>query len=123
MPAGDQKASAYEATVELRLEQVKNYLRDSRAGKPSSVVLPLWNLRALQDEGKQAGYVDLADLCRKIENDIMALETCHGTDLDVMTARILATVALVKDAVRRATGTGNAPVDRSDAHYNWMGTA
>ena len=55
MKQRDLNASVYEAEVDHRLEHVQRYLWDVRRGQDASVVVPLWNLRALQDESRQWG--------------------------------------------------------------------
>ena len=78
MKQRDLNASVYEAEVNHRLEHVQRYLWDVRRGQGASVMVPLWNLRALQDESRQAGHKDISELCDWMERSIMSLETLRG---------------------------------------------
>jgi hypothetical protein len=71
----DVVVGSYETEVEHRLEPIGVFLHDFRGGRPSSVVVPLWNLRALHDESRLAGHKELAALCEWMEGKIVALQT------------------------------------------------
>jgi len=97
MSQPDLNASVYEAEVNHRMEHVWKYLQSfrkrqqSRAGRTieqSSVVVPLWNLRALQDESRQVGHKDLAELCAWMEQGIMALATTRDDESQQLIAEI-----------------------------------
>jgi phosphoenolpyruvate synthase/pyruvate phosphate dikinase len=101
MSMRDLNACVYEAEVDHRLEHVRRYLRDFLQGQPSSVMVPLWNLRALQDESRQAGHKDLSELCVWMERRIMALQTRR----DENAGRLVAEIARVGEYVKQRAHT------------------
>jgi len=103
----DLNASVYEAEVDHRLEHVQRYLWDVRRGQDASVMVPLWNLRALQDESRQAGYKDISELCGWMERSIISLDMLGGRSPRNASARdngqdkLLSEIARVGDYIRQ----------------------
>ena len=105
----DLDANVYVATVDHRLQHLQKYLGDFRQGKFSSVVLPLWNLRALQDEMRLAGHRDLAELCRWMERGIMRLQMGKDEDPERLAAEIATVSEHIKRGVREAYSGPDMP--------------
>jgi len=101
MSTRDLNACVYEAEVEHRLEHVRKYLRDCQQGEPSSVMVPLWNLRALQDESRQAGHKDLSELCVWMERTIIALQTRQNGNAE----RLVAEMGRVAEYIKQRANT------------------
>ena len=90
MARENRDAGLFAVQVARRLEHVETYVQDFVRGKPSSSLLPLWNLRALQDECRQAGRQDISALCQQLEHRIMALQTGCWENRDRLAAEIVA---------------------------------
>jgi len=60
--------------VAQRLEGITAYLRCIGRGLRCSVTIPLWNIRALQDEFRRTGHADLSGACSRMEYAVMALQ-------------------------------------------------
>ena len=107
MKQRDLNASVYEAEVDHRLEHVQRYLWDVRRGQDASVMVPLWNLRALQDESRQAGYKDISELCGWMERSIMSLDALGGGSPRNLSAqdngqdKLLSEIARVGDYIKQ----------------------
>lgn len=97
MSQPDLNASVYEAEVNHRMEHVWKYLQSFRKRQQSSVVVPLWNLRALQDESRQVGHKDLAELCAWMEQSVMTLATTRDDE----TQQLIAEIARVGEHIRQ----------------------
>jgi hypothetical protein len=123
MPMNDLNARVYEAEVDHRIEHVRAYLQDFRLGKPSPVMIPLWNLRALQDESRQAGHMDVCELCRRMETEIIALQMHQGHDVDALIAEVSKTAALIKRCAHRASPDSSAAVSDQALPYARGGAA
>lgn len=109
-------ASIFEAQVACRLDYVERYVRDFLRGKPSSSLLPLWNLRTLQDECRQAGRQDLSTLCQRLEHGIMALQAGQWEDRD----RLGAEIAAVREDIQRRAGAVGAVAAVSESVAGMM---
>ena len=88
MLAPDLNACVYEAEVSHRLDHVRNYLQDFRRDRSSSVMVPLWNVRALDDECIQVGHKDLSELCSWMERGLLELQLRHGKRADELLAEL-----------------------------------
>lgn len=88
MSVPDSIAWTSEAWLDHRLQYVRKYLRDLRHGLPSSSIVTLWNLRALQDESRRAGHRDFAELCQLMESRIIALQAGRYEDPEQLVAEI-----------------------------------
>ncbi len=95
----DINTRVYEAVVDNRLEHVQRYLWNVRHGAAPSPMIPLWNVRALQDESRQAGFKDFAEICKWLEQAIVALDTQQEGNTDKLVTQIVRLSGLLKQRV------------------------
>jgi len=111
----DLNASVYEAEVVHRLEHIRRYLRDFQRGRTPSLMVPLWNLRALQDESRQVGHRDISELCISMERSIMALEMRQDEEPDKLVAEIVRVGEYIRQRVHTlACGGEELATERSE---------
>ena len=100
MSEPDLNARVFLAEVAHRLHHVWVYLRDFRVGQRSSVMIPFWNVHALQDECRQLGHTDLADRCVWMERALMELDFHNGSDNGERMAEIATACARIAERAR-----------------------
>lgn len=83
-----------------RIGYVEAYLESCRAGSPSSPILPLWSLRALNNEYRHAGKTRMSELCTQLEAELIGLQS--GTNADGLLNELSQIARSLRDAHRPA---------------------
>ena len=91
----------YRRELSQRLQAVERCLKDSGESDVSNMLLAMWNVRALQDESKSAGQDKVSELCLRLEQLLVQLESREDNELE---SHIQCVLQLVADIRRLAEG-------------------